>query len=342
MKAVILQSVGEFAVVDKPMPVLSDPGDLLIRVEASSICGSDVHICANPPGIPAKLGTTLGHELVGRVLEVGRTVSGFHTGDRLVLDNNVPCGMCFYCKTGRPNLCTHMRTIGVDADGAFAEYAVIPARMAVKISPSLPAETAIFAEPLNCVMGAVDKIRLLPGETVLIQGAGPIGLYFMKLLRLNGAGKILVSEVSPFRSDFARRCGADRVIDPSKEDLSAAVMEETGGLGADVAVDAVGTLLPSCVDAVRGGGRVLLFGNNASVRQSICQADITRKELTILGSYVGPHTLPMTVRLLESGRIALNELITHRLPLSDFSVGMEAMRKGEAIEVILTPDSVSV
>ncbi len=338
MKAVILKAVGEYAVVDKPMPVLSDPCDLLIRVEASSICGSDVHICANPPGIPAAPGTTIGHELVGCVVEAGSAAAEFRPGDRLVLDNNVPCGMCYYCKTGRPNLCTQMRTIGVDADGAFAEYAVIPARMAVKIAPELPTETAIFAEPLNCVMGAVDKLRLLPGETVLIQGAGPIGLYFIKLLRLNGAGKILVSEVSPYRADYARRCGADRVIDPSKESLAAVVREETDGLGADAAVDAVGILLPDCIAAVRGGGRILLFGNNSAAQQAICQADITRKELTILGSYVGPHTLPMTVRLLKSGRLELGGLITHRLTLSDFAVGMEAMRRGEAIEVILTPD----
>lgn len=338
MKAVILKAVGEYALVEKPMPVLTDPGDLLIRIEAASICGSDVHIFADPPGIPAVLGTTIGHEMVGRVEAVGEGVSGFQIGDRLVLDNNVPCGQCYHCKTGHPNMCQHMRTIGVDADGAFAEYAVVPARMAVKIAPELPTETAIFAEPLNCVMGAVDKMRLLPGESVLIMGAGPIGLYFTKLFRLNGAGKVFVSEVSPYRAQYAMDCGASRVIDPTKEDLSAILLEETGGIGVDAAVDAVGTLLPGCIDAVRCNGRVLLFGNNSSVRETICQADITRKELTIMGSYVGSHTLPMTVRLLESGRLDLSALITHRISLSDFAVGMEAMRRGEAIEVVITPD----
>ena len=220
MKAVILKDTGRFAIVDKPKPVLSDEGDLLIHIEASSICGSDVHIFANPPGIPAVKGTTIGHELVGRVEQVGAAVKGFQPGDRLVLDNNVPCGECESCRSGHPNMCRHMRTIGVDADGAFAEYAVVPARMAVKLPENLPTETAIFAEPLNCVMGAMDKLRLLPGENVLVMGAGPIGLYFIKLLALNGAGKIFVSEVSPFRAQFAKDCGATRVINPREEDLT--------------------------------------------------------------------------------------------------------------------------
>ncbi|MGM9612405.1 MAG: zinc-binding dehydrogenase [Butyricicoccus sp.] len=338
MKAVILKEVGEFAIVDKPIPTITDPGDLLIRVEASSICGSDVHIFANPPGIPAVKGTTIGHELVGQVEAVGSAVQGFRPGDRLVLDNNVPCGQCISCRSGHPNMCQHMRTIGVDADGAFAEYAVVPARMAVKIPDDMPTETAIFAEPLNCVMGAMNKIRLLPGENVLVMGAGPIGLYFVKLLALNGAGKIFVSEVSPFRAKCAMECGATCVINPKEEDLTRIILEETGGIGVDVAVDAVGVLLPGCLEATRPNGRVLLFGNNSSVHETICQADITRKELTILGSYVGPHTLPATVSLLASGRLDLSHLITHRITLSQFADGMEAMRRGEAIEVVITPD----
>ncbi len=338
MKAVILKDTGRFAIVDKPKPVLSDEGDLLIHIEASSICGSDVHIFANPPGIPAVKGTTIGHELVGRVEQAGAAVKGFQPGDRLVLDNNVPCGECESCRSGHPNMCGHMRTIGVDADGAFAEYAVVPARMAVKLPENLPTETAIFAEPLNCVMGAMDKIRLLPGENVLVMGAGPIGLYFIKLLALNGAGKIFVSEVSPFRAQFAKDCGATRVINPREEDLTQIILDETGGLGVDVAVDAVGVLLDGCINATKCNGRILLFGNNSSVTENICQADITRKELTVMGSYVGPHTLPATVRLLASGRLDLSHLITHRLPLSAFGTGLEAMRQGRAIEVVLTPD----
>lgn len=337
MKAIIYESPGHYALVEKEKPRLADPGDLLIRIEAASICGSDVHILADPPGICAVPGTTIGHELVGRVEEVGEAVRSFSAGDRVVLDNNVPCGECVSCRTGHPNMCQNMRTIGVDADGAFAEYLLAPARMAVRISDDLPADVAIFAEPLNCVFGAVDKVRILPGQSVLIMGAGPIGLYFLKLMKLSGSGLVIVSEVSPYRKEFAKRCGADLIVDPTKEELAASVMEATGGLGVDLAIDAVGTLIAPCIDCTRANGEVLLFGNNASVTETITQADITKKELTIRGSYVGPHTLPATVALLESGRLDLSELITHRIRLDEFETGIEAMRKGEAIEVIITP-----
>ena len=135
----------------------------------------------------------------------------------------------------------------MDLDGAFSEYIVVPERAAVKISQEMPAEKAIFAEPLNCVLSAVDKVRLLPGESVLILGGGPIGRYFARLFRLNGAGKVLMSEMSEYRSRFAVKSGADAVINPGKEQLVERVKEETGGMGADVVVDAVGTLADDAI-----------------------------------------------------------------------------------------------
>lgn len=338
MKAVILKDVGQYEIVERPIPKITDPNDLLIKIEAASICGSDVHIFADPPGIEAVRGTIIGHEMVGKVVETGSAVTDFQIGDRLVADNNISCGHCVSCKSGHPNMCQDMHTKGVDLDGTFTEYMTIPERLSVKIPDDMPVETAIFAEPLNCVMGAVDKIRLLPGETVLVMGAGPIGLYFIKLLAANGAGKIFVAEVSETRAKFAEECGADRVINPVKENVNKIILEETDGIGVDVAVDAVGVLLPDCIKNTRCNGRILLFGNNASVNQTVCQADITKKELMIMGSYIGPHTLQSTVNLMKSQKIELESLITHRISLSEFSVGMEAMRSGEAIEVLILPD----
>ena len=153
-----------------------------------------VHILSTPPSYPANQGIVQGHEFVGRVEEVGSAVTTIKPGDRVVLDPNVFCGECYQCKKGNFNMCENVYVLGITDNGGFGEYAVAPCKMCVKISQELPAETAIFAEPLTCVVSAVNKIRLLPGESVLVLGAGPIGLYFTMLLKANGAGKIIVSE----------------------------------------------------------------------------------------------------------------------------------------------------
>ena len=160
-----------------------------------------------------------GHEFVGRVEEVGSAVTTIKPGDRVVLDPNVFCGECYQCKKGNFNMCENVYVLGITDNGGFGEYAVAPCKMCVKISQELPAETAIFAEPLTCVVSAVNKIRLLPGESVLVLGAGPIGLYFTMLLKANGAGKIIVSEPNPKRGEYALKAGADRVINPQEVNL---------------------------------------------------------------------------------------------------------------------------
>ncbi len=338
MKAVILKDIGEYQVVEKPIPDIRNHDDILAEIECSSICGSDVHILADPPGIRAEKGVTIGHEMVCRVVKTGKAVTAFSPGDRFVHDPNLSCGTCSYCQMGMPNMCRNMTTQGVDLDGAFSEYIVVPERAAVKISQEMSAEKAIFAEPLNCVLSAVDKVRLLPGESVLILGGGPIGQYFARLFRLNGAGRVLMSEMSEYRSRFAVKSGADAVINPGKEQLVERVKEETGGMGADVVVDAVGTLADDAIACARCGGRILLFGNNQAARQNINQSQITLKELTVFGSYIGRYAMPDTVKLLESGLLDLDDLITHRIVLDDFKKGIEAMQKGEAMEVVIYPE----
>lgn len=338
MKAVILKETGKYAVVDKPIPEIENDDDMLVKIECSSICGSDVHILADPPSIPAKIGVTIGHEMVCRVEKTGPAVTDLKPGDRFVFDPNISCGKCEYCKRGIPNMCSEMYTLGVDKDGAFAEYTIVPERVAVKIPQDMPPEKAIFAEPLNCVISAVNKARLLPGESVVVLGAGPIGQYFIKLFKANGAGKVIVSEMSEYRSGFAKKSGADVVINPKEEDVAERIMEETGGLGADVVVDAVGVLIGDAIDCVRCGGRIVLFGNNQSASETINQSKITLKEVTVLGSYIGRFTIPATVDLLKSGLADFEYLITHSIKISEFETGIEAMRRGQAMEVVIYPD----
>lgn len=337
MEAIVLRDVGTFEYCEVDKPGIKKPDDVLLKVEAASICGTDVHILATPPSYPGTKGIVLGHEFVGTVAEVGSAVGEFKVGDRVVLDPNIYCGSCFQCQKGNFNMCCNVEVLGTTIDGGFTEYCVAPQKMLVKIAPGLSAEQAIFVEPLTCVVNAVNKVRLLPGETVLINGAASIGLYFLQLFKANGAGKILVSEVSASRREFAEKCGATRTIDPSKENLLDVVREETGGHGVDVVVDAVGFLIEECIQCCRAKGSIVLFGMCGGRQMPVTQFDVVRKELSIYGSFIGLNTLPATVSILESGLIDFTPMITHRLPLRDFHIGLEAMRDGSALEVVLYP-----
>ena len=337
MTAVTFKDIATYEIGKRAVPEITRPDEVRVAVEAASICGTDVHLLNDPPGFIGTKGIVLGHECVGTVESAGEGVSGLKAGDRVVLEPNVACGYCHYCKTGVPNMCENDVILGVTADGVFAEYFVVPEKALTKIPQDLPADIAVFAEPVNCVMGAVNKIRLLPGETVLVLGAGPIGLYFVMLLKSNGAGKVIVSEPSEYRAKYALECGADVVINPIKEDLSQKVKELTQGLGADVTVDAVGVLSPDAIACTRRAGKIVLFGQNGAVTEKICQNDITRNGLTVYGNYIGLYSMTPTVKMLSSDLLPLEKIITHRLPLEDFGKGLEAMRKGEALEVVLYP-----
>lgn len=337
MTAVTFKDIATYEIGQRAVPQILKPDDVLVSVEACSICGTDVHLLGNPPGFIGTKGIVLGHECVGKVQEVGSSVGGLKPGDRVVLEPNIACGYCHYCRSGVPNMCENDVILGVTIDGVFADYFVAPERGLVKIPDNMPADLAVFAEPVNCVLGAVNKVRALPGETVLVLGAGPIGLYFAMLYKSNGAGKVIISEPSKFRADYARKCGADVIINPKEVDLKEAVLAETHGRGADITVDAVGVLSPDAIACTRRAGRIILFGQNGAARQTICQNDITRNGLTVFGNYIGTFTLPATVNLLDAGLIPVENLITHKLPLTDFAVGLEAMRKGEALEVIMYP-----
>jgi len=338
MNAVTFKDIATYEIGARPAPKIVKPDDVLVAMEACSICGTDVHLLADPPGFLGTKGIVLGHECVGKVEAVGSHVGGLKPGDRVVLEPNVACGYCDYCRMGVPNMCLNDKILGVTIDGVFADYFVAPEKALVKIPQEMPAEIAVFAEPVNCVMGAMSKIRLLPGENVLVLGAGPIGLYFTMLLKSNGAGKVIVSETSEFRAEYAKKCGADLVINPMKENLSDVVKQHTGGLGADVTVDAVGVLMPDAVAATRRAGRIVLFGQNGAVKETLCQNDITRNGLTVIGNYIGLFTLTSTVKLLAAGLLPVEKIITHQLPLSEFPTGLEAMRSGQALEIILYPD----
>lgn len=337
MTAAVFEGNGRLELKEVPVPEIKLFEDVLLKVEAASICGTDCHILSTPPGHPATAGSVLGHEYVAEVLEVGKWVKHLKPGDRVAVDPNLTCGLCAYCRIGLPNMCENMTTLGIYMNGGFAPYNVAPAKALHPISKDMPVDRAIFAEPLSCVLNGSNKLSLRPGENVVILGAGPIGLLYTALLKLNGAGKIIVVEVSPFRSEMARKAGADMVVNPREQNLVDVVMKETG-VGADAVIDAVGSLINDAIRVCRRGGRVVLFGMNSTASCDFKQYDVTRNEISIIGTFIANHTFPATIQILESGRLPVENLITHRMPLSRISEGIDIMRRGEAIEIVVTMD----
>lgn len=336
MLAAVFEGEGRLELKQVPVPHIAKPDDVLLEVEASGICGTDLHICEVPPGHPATPGTILGHEYVGRVLEVGEGVTHFQPGDRVVVAPNLYCDLCFHCQEGRPNQCEHFTTLGIYVDGGFARYNVAPERALYHISPDLPPDEAIFTELLSCVAGGTEKARLHPGESVAILGAGPVGLMFGLVFKAAGAGKLIMSDISPFRLDFARKIGADVVVNPHEHDVVEVIMDETRG-GANVVVDAVGTLFDQAVDVCDHGGRIVLFGMDQQARPVVHQYTLTRNELTVYGTFIGIHTFTPAIKMLESGVVKPSVLITHRLPLEDVHQGFDAGCAGQAIKVVIRP-----
>jgi len=335
MLAAVFEGEGRLALKQMPVPTIQKPDDVLLQVEGAGICGTDVHILEVPPGHPATPGAILGHEYVGRVLEIGAGVKNLRPGDRVVVAPNLYCGLCAYCRAGRPNQCQDFTTLGIYLNGGFARYNVAPERACHQIKPDLPTDEAVFTELLSCVIGGTERVRLQPGESVAVLGAGPVGLMFALAFKAAGAGKLIVTDVSPYRLEFARKIGVDAALD-ARGDIVTAIRNLTNG-GADVVVDAVGALFPQAVQVATKGGKIVLFGMNQQARPTVSQYDITRNELTIYGTFIGINTFPVAIKMLESGVLRPSVLISHRLSLARLAEGIELLRRGEAIKVVVTP-----
>jgi threonine dehydrogenase-like Zn-dependent dehydrogenase len=347
MLAAVFEGEGQLVLRDCPKPLPERETDVLIKVTGVGICGTDLHILQVPPTHPAKKGAILGHEFAGEVAEVGRQVLDFKPGDTVLVDPHAGCGRCRQCKRGYPDLCEelyilvegqwHPSTIGIFSNGAMTSYVVVPKQSLYRIDPKVPPHLAALAEPLACVVNATEKVRVQPGETVVVLGAGPIGLLFIALFKASGAAKIIVSEISEYRRKAARNCGASLVIDPNSDNLEEIVSSETNG-GADIVVEAVGPMLDQTLSLARNSGKIIHFGHDELARPAIRVGEITRKELTIYGSFIGRFCFERVARIIESGVLPLDVIVSHRLPLSKVDEGLELLRQGNAIKVILHPE----
>ena len=333
MRAAVFEGEGRLVVKDVPDPTPA-PDEVLIEVEACGVCGSDVQIINVPAGHPSTPPVIIGHEFVGWIRAAGSAVRDAAIGARVVVDPDPKCGACDSCRAGRPANCTNIVALGVHRDGALARFVTAPANSVYPISDAVPAELAALVEPLACVVNGTNRAGIRPGESAVVFGAGAIGCLFIAVLRASGAAKIVAIEPSVHRAPVARAVGADAVLTP---DEWAAQRSELMPAGADVVVDAVGSVLPQAIEAAGMGARVVIFGMNGNARPPVHQVEIVEKGLAILGSYISNFTFPAAIRLVESGQLNLAPMITATIPLDDTVAGIGRIRSGEATKIVIKP-----
>jgi D-arabinitol dehydrogenase (NADP+) len=331
VKAAYYEALHEIAVRDAPDPE-PGPGDVLIRVRACGICGTDHHIYDGDFGGPFPL--IGGHELAGEVVAVGsETLGDVKVGQRVAVSPNVSCGSCFYCRRGQVNHCLRWSAIGVTRDGGFADYVVAPEANVYPVS-DLDYELAAFIEPVSCVVYGVKRLRIPVGANALVYGAGPIGLMMLQLVARGGASEVTVVDLKQDKLDLARRLGASEAVfaDAAADDA----LREISPLGFDVVVDCTG--VPSVVEHmfthVRNEGKLLFFGvNPTEARIDLSPYDVYRKDLEIIGSFALRYTFHDALALIQSGAIDVASLLTDRLPIDRFPEAFELSGSGEALKV---------
>lgn len=341
MLAAVFQGNGVLELEERDIPQVVNPKDVRIKVIAASICGSDLHVLHVPPAQYAKPGTPMGHEFFGVVDEIGSEVTQYQVGDTVVVDNIQKCHVCDYCRRGMDNLCPDAEIYGQTLPGGFAQYAVIPESQLVPMPSTVKSELAAQTEPLSCVMNGMKKINPTPAQKVLLYGAGPIGLTFIKVLKLYGVRDLVVCEMSETRSAFAKKCGADYVFNPSETNLKEELQKLWGGL-CDIVIDAVGvgSITEQALELLNAGGTFLIFGQNSNAQATIPPAVITRNELTIRGTYCAHNTFPVAIDLLQDERLHLEDIVSHKLELKDILAGIDLLRKQEACRVIIYPNGI--
>ena len=320
-------------VMQVPKPEITRSDEVLIRIEAVSICGTDVRALQVPPLFDFVDGIIVGHEGCGIVEAVGADVTNCKVGDKVVVHPNIWCGKCDPCRTGHINLCENFRHIGDRIDGAMAEYLCIEERMVYVIKSDVPSYVAALTEPLACVLNGTTTVKAHPGYEVAVLGGGPIGLIFTMLYKAMGA-RVLVSEPIKYRRDLALELGADVVVNPDEQDVDTE-LRKYAPQGADIVVDAFGTLLPTAVKASKKGANILIFGVDQTASVSIPQYPITEKELKIHGTYITKGTFPLAIKIIENRIIPIDRLVTHRVPLEKLLDGINLMAERQAGKIVV-------
>lgn len=339
MRAAVYYNNKDVRIEERPVPKIG-PGELLVKVIASGICGSDVLEWYRIKKAPL----VLGHEIAGDIVEAGEGVTKYRKGQRVFVSHHIPCDKCKYCASGHHTACHTLHTTNYDP-GGFSEYLRVPALNVEKgvfpLPDELPYDDGVFIEPLACVVRGQRVAGIGKGQTVLILGGGISGLLHLLLAKAYGAAKVIVTDIDPWRLDYAKKLGADCVIN-AKDDVPARVRECNGGCPADAVIICTGAMKAfyQALDSVDKGGKVQCFAAPLpGEKLEIPVNDFWRNEITLMTSYGNaPQDAVEAIELIRSKRVPVKELITHKLKLDEAALGFKLVAEaGKSMKVILEP-----
>jgi 2-desacetyl-2-hydroxyethyl bacteriochlorophyllide A dehydrogenase len=316
LKSIVIQSPGNIVIEERPEPEITHDHEVKIKVNRVGICGSDMHIVHGTYPL-AKYPMTLGHEVTGEIVATGGSVKSVKAGDHVVVNPTIACGECYPCRKNRPNICENLSVYGIHQNGGMQEYIVLSESRVDKLDSDVSWNDAVLTEPLSIGAQAIWRGAVEENDTVLIQGAGPIGLSILLNAKLAGA-KCLITDINESRLQFAKTLGADAVLNVLEENLVDFINEWTDGEGVNVSIDAV--CLPKTfelgVQCTSAGGRVVVLGFDETPA-SIPQLPITKKELNVVGSRLQTNQFPKVIAKLNDSSYKTDGIVSHEYPLSD-------------------------
>ncbi|MGE5432528.1 MAG: zinc-dependent alcohol dehydrogenase family protein [Syntrophomonadaceae bacterium] len=340
MQAALFTGLHKINVTDYQIPPLG-PDELLIRVGACGVCGTDFHIFEG--NAPAKPPVILGHEYTGEIVDKGRDVQELKIGDRVAVNPNIHCNYCEFCRKGKINLCLNLKALGVTVNGGFSEYSVVPRTQAHLIPENFPFRISAFSEPLSCCVHGINQASVKTGDTVSIVGAGTIGLLMQQLARLNGASKTFVYDISEKKRDIAAALGADEVCSPDDNNAVQTLRDKTNG-GTDIVIECVGSPAAAefALKQVKKGGTLVIFGlAGPKAFINLYLQSFFHKELTIKSSILNPNTFQTAVDLLVAGKIRTDLLNLRAVNLrnDEISALFNEPKDSAVIKYMVMPES---
>lgn len=315
-KAIKMNKPGDLVISTEHLPDKIGENEVLIRVRAAGLCGSDVGIYKGTNSL-ATYPRIIGHEIAGEIVQTGSVSDTLKKGDHVVIDPVVGCGHCYACRKGQPNVCENLKVRGVHADGGFAEYMIAPKQNVYRVPDGLSFEEAALVEPFSIAAQVIWRGKITSDDLVLINGCGPIGLIVLQACKVIGA-RCMVSDLLDSRLERAKGFGADYVVNPSRQNLEEYAMEVTEGRGVNKIVDAVGVpaVLEQAVRIASNAGAIVTLGFTPKT-SALAELDITKKELEICGSRLNSHKFPQVIEWFEKGLIQPGKMISHRFYFED-------------------------